>query len=964
MQFFKPRLYQLILCLLCVLAGYNTLAQPNTSIDLEKYKSKKYEERTLPSEKTPEGKIPIVKRIFQNTFTHYNYFFNANNLFSNIISKAKLVYKDDYTQLLPFYNYSLNATSQNKSDIDSIIYKVNAGILLHDLRNDWVDDLYLLLGKTYLIRKDFDSAFMVFQYINYIYAPKDEGYDLPIGSNASNNNGIFSIATNEKTSLLNKIVAKPITRNESLLWQVRNLIEMNKLPEASSILSILRVDPKFPIRLKSKLNEQLAYLFYNQQNYDSAAHYLQLALPEAADRNEEARWQYLAGQLYHLANNNNNANKAFNKAEQKATDPYLEVYARLNTVTVLNNDKKETAIESKLKELQQMAKKEKYETYRDVIYYVAALFNLKQNDKHSAINNLLKSAQNTSTNNLSQKQKTYLLLADVAYDSTLYADAYKYYDSAKTTGNLPDEYKEKLTNKQPALKIISANIQSIHLQDSLQTLAKMSEAERIAAVKKIYRQIRKAQGIKDDGSDFGNTTATIDDGSLFFNANNKTGDFYFNNAALKTQGMRDFKTKWGNRPNVDNWQRQAAIQQTNTNINTFNVSDVDDVAKNSTQQDTGKAVTFEGLMLNIPLNQQRINASNEIISKALFENGNLLKDKLNAYPSAINCYEQLINRFPLNKYSEEAMFNLYYCYIQLKQQTKADSIKKAINQIYPEGRYTILLNVGNTTNQKATASYENIYNLFIEGKYNEALTQKRIADNTFGTIYWTPQLLFIESIYYIKQNKDSLAINSLQSLISKYATNALAAKAKTIIDVLRRRKEIENYLTNLNIKKNIDTVTYTAPATTVTKPKVDTIATTPVNTKPTIKKNDYSYNENEKQYAVIVLNKVSNMYSVEVKNAFFRFNEIQFKNAEPPIDLININDDTGLILVGPFNNANEAMNYIDVIKPIAATRIISWLIPQKYSYLIISDSNLQTVKSKKDITPYASFIKEIVPNKF
>ncbi|MBS1642278.1 MAG: hypothetical protein JSR11_07325 [Bacteroidetes bacterium] len=960
MQFLKTHLYRFIICLHCVLACYNALAQPNTSIDLEKYKSKKYQERLLPSEKTPEGKIPAVKRFFQNTFTHYNYFFNANNLFNNIISKAKLVYKDDYTQLLSFYNYSLNTTVNNKTDIDSIIYKVNAGILLHDLRNDWVDDLYLLLGKTYLVRKNFDSAFMVFQYINYIYAPKDEGYDLPIGSNASNNNGVFSIATNEKRSL----VTKPITRNESLLWQVRNLIEMNKLPEASGILSILRIDPKFPVRLKSKLNEQLAYLFYNQQNYDSAAHYLQLALPEAADRNEEARWQFLAGQLYNLANNNNAAIKAFNKAEQKATDPYLEVFSRLNAVTVLNNDKKENAIEVKLKELQQMAKKEKYETYRDVIYYVAALFNLKQNDKHNAINNLLKSAANSSVTNLSQKQKTYLLLADITYDSTLYADAFRYYDSAKTTGNLPNEYKEKLTIRQPALKIISANIQSIHLQDSLQTLAKMSDAERIAAVKKIYKQIRKAQGLKDDGTDFGNTTAVIDDGSLFFNANNKTGDFYFNNAALKTQGMRDFKAKWGNRQNVDNWQRQAAIQQTNTNINTFNVTDVDDVSGNNTKQDTSKVVTFEGLMLNIPLNKQRIDASNETINKALFENGNLFKDKLDAYTSAINCYEQLLHRFPLSKYGEDAMFNLYYCYTQLHQQTKADSIKKLINQTYPEGRYTIMLNVGNTANQKATTAYKNIYNLFIEGKYNEALTQKRIADNTFGTNYWTPQLLFIESIYYIKQNKDSLAINSLQNLITKYPVNALAIKAKTMIDVLRRRKEIENYLTNLNIKKNIDTITYVAPATTVVKPKVDTVTTTTVTTKPTIKKNDYSYNESDKQYAVIVLNKVSNMYSVEAKNAFFRFNEVQYKNAEPPIDLININDDIGLILVGPFANASQAINYIDVVKPIAATRIISWLIPQKYSYLIISDENLQTIKSKKDISTYSSFIKEIIPNKF
>jgi hypothetical protein len=78
--------------------------------------------------------------------------------------------------------------------------------LLHDLRNDWIDNLYILLGKAYLYRKDFDSAAGCFQYVNYVYAPKDEGYDVPLGSNASNTKGVFTISTNEKRSLWKKLL--------------------------------------------------------------------------------------------------------------------------------------------------------------------------------------------------------------------------------------------------------------------------------------------------------------------------------------------------------------------------------------------------------------------------------------------------------------------------------------------------------------------------------------------------------------------------------------------------------------------------------------------------------------------------------------------------------------------------------------------------------------------------------------
>jgi len=54
------------------------------------------------------------------------------------------------------------------------------GILIHDTRDDWIDNLYLLIGRTYYYKKDFDSAFITFQFINWAFAPKDkEGNDQP-----------------------------------------------------------------------------------------------------------------------------------------------------------------------------------------------------------------------------------------------------------------------------------------------------------------------------------------------------------------------------------------------------------------------------------------------------------------------------------------------------------------------------------------------------------------------------------------------------------------------------------------------------------------------------------------------------------------------------------------------------------------------------------------------------------------
>ena len=150
--------YLLLIFVLLHLCTF-TNAQPGTTIELKK--PEKFESRTLASEKTPDTKIKKGKKFYQNTITHYNYVFNANLRLEQIIDRAKQGFRDDYTKLLPYYNYALSTTATDP-DIDSVIYKCNAGILLHDLRNDWVDDLYFLMGRAYYLRQNFDSAEHVF----------------------------------------------------------------------------------------------------------------------------------------------------------------------------------------------------------------------------------------------------------------------------------------------------------------------------------------------------------------------------------------------------------------------------------------------------------------------------------------------------------------------------------------------------------------------------------------------------------------------------------------------------------------------------------------------------------------------------------------------------------------------------------------------------------------------------------
>ncbi|TAL44934.1 MAG: hypothetical protein EPN92_08115, partial [Chitinophagaceae bacterium] len=198
--------------ILCEIA-IPSYSQLGVSFDIKK--PEQYDDRVLGSEKSDKKKFTLSRRLTQNTFTHYNYFFNANNKLNEIIEQAKSQHRDDYTELLSFYNYSLDVTAGNKIQLDSVIYKSTTGIVLHDLRSDWVDNMYLLMGAAYYLRKQFDSAYLTFQFINYAFADKEkDGYYKNIGSNMDGNNA-FSISTKEKKSLPRRVFTEPPSRNDA-----------------------------------------------------------------------------------------------------------------------------------------------------------------------------------------------------------------------------------------------------------------------------------------------------------------------------------------------------------------------------------------------------------------------------------------------------------------------------------------------------------------------------------------------------------------------------------------------------------------------------------------------------------------------------------------------------------------------------------------------------------------------------
>jgi hypothetical protein len=960
-------------------------------IDLDLQKPAKYENRVLGYEKTTTTKWTDSRAFIQNTITQYNFYFYANIKLNEILTRAKAQFREDYTQLLPFYNYTLEVTSKDKRNLDSVIDKVNTAILLRDMRNSWADNMWMLMGRAYFYKNFLDSAHILFQFVNYAFAPRDpDGYPLPIGSNQENGGNSFTISTNEKTNIVKKTFSEPPSRNESFIWLIRTYFQQEKLNRGAVLIEILKNDPNFPARLQPSLHEMQALWFYKIKQWDSAAHHLALALNNTTDQGEKARWEYLIAQLYERSDQPVASKLWYEKAASHTLDPGLEVFARLNAI---RQNKKTGAdqdyIQKNLKALQRMARKELYEPYLDIIYYVAAEMELERNDRAAArayYKKCIAHANGLGYN----RDRAFLKLGWIFMEDKMYPDAKYAYDSVNVSNPMIADSLKILLDRKQALSRIVPQILIIQRQDSLQRIAEMTPDERNAFIKKILRANRIKILDEDDnnfssgGYGFKSNNANTD----MFN-NSATGDWYFYNQAVKARGYNDFKSKWGNRPNVDNWEAQAMINRQVTGLTPASGLRLNG-AEAGTAAPVASTITAQSLLAAVPLTPEKMKKSRDSVENAFFALGKSLQDYIPDYRSAIKAYDSLETRFPDTRFYQESLYDQYFCYIHLDDSLNAARILALMKQKFPSGRYIALIEnppkgpEDLPARTLATRAYENVYEHFIEGQFDEAAAEKLKLDSVYGEKYWTPQLLYIEALYYIHYRYDSIGKVTLNKIITKYQGSVMAAKAKNILRVLNERERIENYLRTLHVTRmSDDSIARLAIANAQPKKQDSVKAKSPVNINKTdsnqlvLKKPDslqlkkqaqfmspFTWAPDKPQAVVLVMTKVDPVYVTESKNAFDRYNRENFYGKTYDITQLSLSDTTKMMVIHGFDNAALALAYLDKTGNAAGREIIPWLPANKYYFIVIDDDNMEILKVNKEIQLYNKFLSVYSPDKF
>ncbi|MEJ7914355.1 MAG: hypothetical protein WKF70_14455, partial [Chitinophagaceae bacterium] len=391
----------------------------------------------------------------------------------------------------------------------------------------------------------------------------------------------------------------------------------------------------------------------------------------------------------------------------------------------------------------------------------------------------------------------------------------------------------------------------------------------------------------------------------------------------------------------------------------------------------------------LPLTPAGVQTSNDSIRQSLISLGSMYLNELEDYQSATETYENLRQRFPKEDLSAEALFALQYSYARTGNTAKAQQTKQLLVQKYPTDRRTAIITTGKDPastkpSEAATRSYEKVYDLFLGGNFAAAKNAKRVADSVYKTNYWSPQLLYIEAVYHIKQREDSAARTLLNTLIRQNVGTPLAARAENMIEVLGRRKQIEEELKRTQVVRPTEDSLYVEPMPVVASvQKQSTVIKKPVDTvvkkllvaaplrdtafkKPAPVKAGslFTFKPDVPYFAVVVLDRVDPVFGNEARNAFSRFNKEKFYNLPLDIKLVIVNDDIRLLVISTFTNVQGAIDYVQNTKPVAASQIVPWLKGDKFTFSIISQENLDVVINTKDFAAYTRFLNQAVPVKF
>ncbi len=720
-------------------------------------------------------KNTMISRSYHNLTSHYNIYFNGYQSYEKGISRLQKNFEYNYSGLLPLFYYESPTAAQTvSSDMERAIDKASKVITLHSITakpdikrgiqndkqkdfynkkeyNKWIDDNYLLMGKAYVYKNQYDLAM----------------------------------------EALRKVITDfpgETSRYEALIWMARVYNETGEFRESEKILNILSTEKEFPNPLKASLYSTYSDMFIKQGKYERAAEMLDKSLKYIKNKHNKIRYTYILAQLYEQTGNASSALKTYGEVI-KMNPPYEMTFnAKINMARSFQaGSGNAEEINSVLKKL---LKDDKNIEYKDQIYYAMGEIALKEGKTSEAIEDFKKSIE-VSVSNYNQKGYSYLALGDLYYQMPQYSLAQAYYDS--TLQNIAPEYEEydMLSRKSSSLTHLVQYLQIYELEDSVQLLARLPEKERLARIDNIIENIRKQEeeqrqkeqeGLMDMQYSMMNSGSSNTGGVNIADQGDK---WYFYNLNAKGFGQPEFRMKWGNRKLEDNWRRNSK--------QTLDFSDTNNMGTNMENGDlpqSGQPIlglkSREFYLANIPLTDSAMKQSELRIENALQNMGIVYRDELNDKAEAIKTFEEQIKRFPDGKLALPAYYNLYELYSESGNQAKSNYYKDLIIRKYPDNPRGKILADPDYVQQlikeesRKGTSYEKAFEFYKQGNYEGVLSEVNYALKEFEGDKIIPRFRLLKALAEGGLHGKEILNQELEKIIEEFPEHEVSTYAQQL----------------------------------------------------------------------------------------------------------------------------------------------------------------------------------------
>ena len=741
----------------------------------------------------------------------YNTYFNGSQAFIEGSLEKETGNHDDHTQMLPLYTVAnKNSKTLGSSQFDRAIEKSEKAIRRHSIKarpawnkkrrktkkdiewlnrreyNPFLWHAWLLLGKSQFQKGEFEEAAATFGYMARLYQTQET------------------------------ILAR------ARAWQAKCYVEMGWLYEAEDLIIKQRRD-SIPYRATADWDYTLADYYIHHESWPEAVTYLRKAIRHERRRKQRARMWYLMGQIESLQGHRQEAYDAYRHVIRLSPPYELEFNARIAQSEVMAaTDARKT-----INQLKRMARSDNNKDYLDQVYYAIGNIYLSQRDTTRAIA-AYEEGNKKATRSGTEKGVLLLQLGNLYWQQEKYSDARRCYGEA--IGLLDQDRKgyKELALRSKVLDELVPYTDAIHLQDSLQRLAVMPEAERNKAIDRVIEELIKKekeekraqqeaeaeQQLAQQGG-IGNIQ-TMTQQQQPTRTSPQSNIWYFYNPQAVSQGKQRFEQQWGRRPNADNWQRSnlTVLKMDSEEEENSEDSESSENSKNSGQgSEPGDSIasdtnvpdsipsdphTREYYLAQIPFTEEQKAASDAIIMESLFHAGIILKDKLDNLTLSHKMLYRLVSQYPDYEHNDEAWYHLYLIYARQGRWDLANDALEHMKQRHQESQWTILLSDPYyAENQRfgqhiEDSLYTATYEAFKAERYREVETNVQLSAQRFPNGQNRAKFLFIEGLSLLNNQKPDSCVARMKQIVENYPESEVSDMAGQIVKGVQQGRRLQS----------------------------------------------------------------------------------------------------------------------------------------------------------------------------